>query len=264
MAWDLLRDVQNDTDIRLIFPIGLNIRIGDIISVAEGGNFSLEGSTQSILGMPRPSGGNLTEGRKADTTWMSGKGTKCDFRASASASSLFTQLPRASAGFDITFESADSWLLALAGRKLLTFNEVNAFRRPILDAFQRKVWERNWALVTEVAYADKMTFLATEFSKTNVFLGLSGSVNADVALTAQLTAGAWVAASDNKVVQSITDTPGPVGLRAIRIRDVWWRRFRPQVGDLETAPPEGPADVDAAYATAPDDEVWQDSDQDDT
>jgi hypothetical protein len=259
MGWDLLRDVQKQTDIRLIFPLGLTVRVGDIISVGKDGNFRLEGSTKAILDIARPSGKSLVEGRPTDQTWMSGEGTKLGFRASAAASTLFTDLPEGSAGFDVTFASADTWLLALTGRKLVTFTEANSFRQPILDAFKRKVWQPDWALVTEVAYADKMTFLAAEFAATNVYLALSGSIDAKAALTAQLTSGAWVAASSNKFVQSITGDPGPVGVRAIRIRDVWWKRLRPQIGDLKEAV-EGPADAEAAFVAGSDDEIWQDSD----
>jgi hypothetical protein len=259
MGWDLLRDVQKQTDIRLIFPLGLTVRVGDIIRVGKDGTFSLQGSTKSILDIARPSGKSLSEGRPADQTWTSGEGTKLGFRGSAAASTLFTDLPEGSAGFDITFASADTWLLVLAGRKLVTFTEANSFRQPILDAFKRKVWQPDWALVTEVAYADKMTFLAAEFGATNVFLALAGSVNAKAALTAQLTTGAWVAASSNKFVQSITDDPGPVGVRATRIRDVWWKRLRPQIGDLKEVVEE-PADAEAAFVAGSDDDIWQDSD----
>jgi hypothetical protein len=256
VSWDLLRSVQKETDIRLILPIGLNIRVGDIVRVGDGGKFSLEGSTKSILGIPRPSAAKLSEGRPADQTWMGGKGTACDFRIAGKGSSLFPDLPKANAGFDIKFQSANSWLLALSGRKLLTFNEADSHRKPIIDAYKRKVWEPDWALVTEVAYADKMTLLASKFDKTNVALSISGTVDAQAALTVQLTASTSLAVSNNALLQSITDEAGPIGCRAIRIRDTFWKRFFPKVGDLEAGAPCEPADAQAAYDAATD-RVWE-------
>lgn len=260
MSWDLLKTIQKETDIRLILPLGLNVRVGDIVRVGDSGNFSLQGSTKSILGMARPSAQNLIEGPPVDQTWMSSEGVKWDFRTSGKGSSLFPSLPKGSACFDIKFESADSWLLALAGRRLLTFTEADWYRKPIIDAYKRKVWQPDWALVTEVAYADKMTFLAAEFADTDVAVAVSGTVANNAALTIQLTTGASVAFANKKLLQSITDEAGPIGCRAIRIGDSFWKKFFPKVGDLEKGAPDEPTDAEASYSAAAYDEVWQVSD----
>jgi hypothetical protein len=254
--WDILRSVQKQADTRLIYPFGLSVRVGDVIRIGAGGGFSIEGSTQSLLGVPIPSADQLRTGTPGDRMWTSGKRTKLTFYADLKASSeLLKSLPDGSAGFGITFESRDSWLLALTGRSLLTFDQVDTYRRAILDAYKRGVWQEDWALVTEVAYAEMMTFLASKFNNTKAALALSGRVDANLAADAQLTAGASVAYTSSELDKWITEIRGPVGCRGLRIQDRLFRRTK--VGDLEAAVAE---EVVVDVADAPYDEVWQDVD----
>src|SRR4051812_36373175 len=115
MGWDLIASIQQETDLRLIAPFGLNLRLGDVISVAKNGDFTLEGSTATVLGMParkpRP------KGKPVGLFRVSGKEVKYNFNASGKASSLFPDLPKANATLDLTFGSARSWLLAMTARR---------------------------------------------------------------------------------------------------------------------------------------------------
>jgi len=53
MSWTLIKSIQKDTDMRLILPFGLNLKLGDIVSVSRrDGNFTLEGTSASILEIP--------------------------------------------------------------------------------------------------------------------------------------------------------------------------------------------------------------------
>ncbi|OLT79663.1 hypothetical protein BKG58_19735 [Mycobacteroides abscessus subsp. abscessus] len=252
MSWDLLRSVQEQTDTRLIIPFGLEIKIGDVIRVDPNGKFTLEGSTSSVLGLPRPAAKDIRDGRAVDLAKMFGEGAARTFRGEGEASTLFPDLPSANAGFDISFKSADSWLLALTGRNIRAFTEVNRYRQPILDAYRRGVWRPDWALVTTVAYAERMTLLAASSSATKVALSLAATVTPASPLSAQLTAGASIAASNNELTQCITDSPGPVGCRALRVSDRWWRR--PNVGELGKAAADDKVE-DPSYT-----EFWQDID----
>lgn len=47
MSWQLIRSIQ--TDLRLILPFGLNLKLGVVIGVGKDGNFTPEGSADSIL-----------------------------------------------------------------------------------------------------------------------------------------------------------------------------------------------------------------------
>jgi hypothetical protein len=141
MSWSLIKSIQNETDLRLILPFGLNLNVGDVISISKDGNFTLEGSCRSLLGVRV---GKLRRALPAgvDLTWQSGKGTQCTFRTAGTASSMFPDFLFTQAGFDISFGTSDSWLLALKGRVIESLGEVNGFRRPILEAYQRACGSR--------------------------------------------------------------------------------------------------------------------------
>lgn len=139
MSRALLKSIQQQTDTRLILPFGTSARIGDVVRLGRDGGFSIEGSTKSILGMARPTAQDIRAGGEVNQTYQSAKGVKFEFRLAGKASTLFPQLPSASAGFDIEFASADAWILALTGRTLLSFTEENRFRQPILDPNKRRL-----------------------------------------------------------------------------------------------------------------------------
>ena len=163
-AWAQVAAIQRETDLRLILPFGLNVKNGDAISIAGDGNFSIEGSTRSLLNMdpgkPRPAraGGDLCR--------LSSDGSRYVFRAAGQASTVVPQLPSADAGADVYFESENGWLLAVPSLKLSTLPDVDRFRGPILNAYRRGTWQQDWALVYEVATAAQMTLLAARSRKT--------------------------------------------------------------------------------------------------
>jgi|NGEPerStandDraft_6_1074524.scaffolds.fasta_scaffold76349_2 hypothetical protein len=246
----LVQAIQSATDLRLVLPFGLSIQLGDVISVGRDGNFTLEGTSQSQLGMdpgigrePSPPG---------DFWELCSDGSTCAFRTAGKASSLFPDLPTASAGFDVHFESAAGWLLAATGRQLLSLDEVNRFRQPILDAHQRKVWKPDWALVIEVATAQRVTLVAARTANTNVALSLGATVAPSAGMEVKLTAGVSVTQTSEQVTQWVRSEPAVLACRALRVRDHWWRS--PQVGTL--AERAVLTDVDGAT----DDEFWEDAD----
>ncbi len=252
MNWDTIKSIQKETDLRLILPFGLALEVGDVISVDRNGEFTLEGSCASLLGIdpgtPRPDSGN----GQVNYSQVSGDKTTCTFRLAGAASTLFPDLPTAKAGFDINFTNADSWVLAYTDRSLSTMENVNRFRERILDTFKRGVWQPDWALVTEVATAGRMTLLASRTRNTKVAISLSGTVDANAALEVQLTAGASVERVSNQIIQCITGAPRVVACRALRVQDHWWRN--PEIGSLDHAlTAEDPR-------TAPDAKFWEDVD----
>jgi hypothetical protein len=249
MSWDLVRDIQTDTDVRLILPFGLALRLGDVVSVGRDGAYSLEGSSASLLGQPP---GSPRAGGAVDIGQLSGHGVSCTFRAAGSASTLFPELPHATAGLDIAFSKKSGWALAMTGRALLSLQNVNRYREPILDAYRRKVWKPDWALVTMIGDAERMTLLAARDNDTKVALSLNGTVAATAGLDVQLTSDVAIAATNQEITHCVTTTRMPVACRALRVRDPWWRS--PYVSDLAwSAPP-------ASVHEAADDAFWEDVD----
>jgi hypothetical protein len=253
MSWDLIKAIQKDTDLRLIQPFGLNLRLGDVISVGKNGGFTLEGNCASLLGVnrgtPRPPIGAV------DLMRQSAKNTTCTFRAAGTASTLFPNVPTANAGFDISFGSQNGWVLAFTGRSLSSLDEINRFRQPILNAYQWKVWKPDWALVTSVATVNQMTLLASSTRNTNVALSLSGKFQPNAPAEVKLTAGASIVAQSNQIIQCVTTEPMTAFCSAIRVRDHWWSS--PGIGSLKkrVVPKNG-----TSVATAPDKEFWENAD----
>jgi hypothetical protein len=250
MSWDLIRAVQGDTDVRLILPFGLALRLGDVISVGKDGNFTLQGNAKTLLGV---GSGRSRTGKDVDIEQSSGKDTSWQFRAAGEASSVFPNLPAASASLDVSFRSAGSWVLAVADRTLRSYEDVNRFRVPILDAYGRGVWKPDWALITEIGTAGRMTLLASRAKNTNVALSLGATATASAGLKAQLTSGVTIAATSQQITQCITTHRMPIACRALRVRDPWW--LAPYVGDLArgVAAPRDALDVSH-------DEFWEDVD----
>jgi hypothetical protein len=231
MSWNLIKAIQQSQDVRLILPFGLNVKVGDVVSVNKNGEFTLQGTCTSLLGVdggkPRPpvAGRNIMA--------QSGKDTTFTFRAAGKPSAFFADAPCVNAGFDIAFEAKNSWLLAVTGRTLSSLHEVDQFRRPILDAYRWKVWQPDWALITTVASADKMTLLASTNRNTKVDLALSGQLPVGGPLEAQFTAGASLVAMSQSIVQCIADAPSPAFCSGVRVVGRWFRD--PTIGSLTKA-----------------------------
>ena len=124
MKWNLIKSIQKNTDLRLIVPFGLNLKLGDVVSVnPDNGEFQLEGNSASILDVPvgdaRPpqdSGVNLFR--------QSGSNTSIQIRGQGQASSYFPQTPSANAGFDLHFDSSDAWILAMTNRRITALEQL--------------------------------------------------------------------------------------------------------------------------------------------
>ena len=251
MSWSLIKSIQKDTDMRLILPFGLNLRLGDVISVSrKDGAFNLEGSSASILHVPlngiRPpqsSGVNLFQ--------QSGKSVSVQFRAQGTVSSLFPDLPHANAGFDVAFNSANSWLLAFVNRQIWALDELDRFRGAILQAHRWGVWKPDWVLVTSLAVVDRITLIASSAQSTNVAVSLGAKLDTAAPLEVQLTAGASIAAANQAFVKLILSEPSSAFCSGLRVRDHCWSD--PAVSTLERLLDERDP------IGSPTDEFWEDA-----
>ena len=250
MSLKLIQSIQKATDLRLILPIGLNLALGDVISVGQDGVFSLQGSCRSLVGVPP--GSSRPPGAKVDFQQQAGEGTVCAFRAAGTASSLFPDVPHANAGFDITLAAVDSWVLALVGRQLTALDQIDHFREPILNAYDRGVWRDDWALVTGVATVNRMTLLASSSANTRVALSLGGQVAAAAPLEVSLTADASIVGMNQQLIKCITVAPAVAFCTAIRVKSSWWAD--PKIGQLRIT--KGKSDPLAASHDA----FWEDVD----
>jgi hypothetical protein len=232
-------------------PFGLNLKIGDIVSVNQDGSFTLEGSCHSLLG--RDAGAVRPPDAAVNLIRQSGKNTAIHFRAQGQTSTLFQNLPNGNAGIDISFGSADSWVLGLTGRAISSIEEVDSLRNSILDAHSRKVWKADWVLINSLATVEKMTLIASTIQNTNVALSLTGQADTTTPLELQLTAGATIVATNNELIQSITTAPAAAFCSGIRVKSSWF-------GGSSTAM-LGLAEARTNPLTAPHAEFWEDMDE---
>ena len=251
MSWSLIRSIQKATDARLILPFGLALELADVVSVGKDGNLTREGKCASILGIKppkaRPAGSPFSIG----TTY--GDKVSCEFRASGTASSISPELPNANGGFDLSFGSANSWVLAVL-RRTMQDVDVNEFRKPILAAYKRGVWRQEWALITAIGTVERMTLIASTTANTNVALSLGATVASAAPLEAKLTADISIGFMNQQVTQSVTTEPTVAFCLGLRVKDPWWKS--PDVGTLEGRRTAAPED----WRSATREEFWEDFD----
>lgn len=252
MSWSLIKSIRNETDLRLVLPFGLQLRVGDVVSVnRRDGGVTLEGTSKSLLGTSVSKRREQGVG-KVNFTTQSGDGVKVQLRAAGEASTLFENLPSAKAGADISFASSNAWVLAVAGRELVAMSDTAKLRTAILDAYARKVWRPDWVLVNSVAMVHRMTLIASKSQNTNVALEFGADVNAGSGLEANLTADASIAAMSEDITQSISAEPTTGFFTGIRVIDRWFHD--PETGSLDdTVSNDDPT-------SASDYEFWEDAD----
>jgi hypothetical protein len=251
MSWNLIKAIQaSDVDMRLVKPYGLRLRLGDIVKVDEKGGLTLEGSCFSILReRPLPS----RKGSSGDLFVQSAKGTSIKFLAAGTASTQFPELPQANAGVKIEFEDSQSWMFACTGRVIEILEDHNRFRQAILSAYRRKVWDADWALVTQVATVESLTLIAATSDKTQVVLSLGASVADGATMEAKLTAHASIASTTSALDKWISNEPASAFINAIRVKPGW---LRDSVVALEAVDDTKERD----FLSAPDEEAWEDVD----
>jgi len=236
MSWKLIRSIQSQTDLRLILPFGLYLRIGDVVSVGRDGGLTLEGDAQSLLGVPvgkpRPAGLPL------DIFSQSGKDTSYSFRVAGAVSPLFPQVVSGNTGFDISFSSSEAWLLALVQRRIQSLDQLHRFGQPILDAYRHKVWKADWVLITSIAQVDRITLLASQTKGTNIAMALSGRFPPNAPVEVKMTAEATIVASNSQFTKCISTTTLPAFCSGLRVRDGFWTD--PNIRSLATPPPDAP------------------------
>jgi len=139
------------------------------------------------------------------------------------------------------------------GRVISSLDQVNRFRRPILNAYNQGVWKPDWALVVSAAKVDSMTLIASSSSNTKVALSLGATVALDAPLEAKLTSDVSIVATNQEFVKFITMEPTTAFCSALRVKDPWWRHpYVMTLADADT----GPEGIDSAG----DREFWEDVD----
>jgi hypothetical protein len=243
----LIDDVRKKAGIRLIAPFGLNLQLGDVVSVDRDRNLSIEGSVDTLLG--ESLGRRRRPTAPGDVYKVSGTETSVAVTLAGKASAIFPGLSLAHGGFDVTFSAANAWLLALTGLQLSSLSDVARYRTRVLESFTAGVWQREWALVYEVAKAESATFLASRTKSAKLALALSATVPHPVPGALGLTADLSLARLEGDVTKWIRRSRSPVSIRGMVVNDSFWRGL--SVGSLKARDPDSEPSGE---------EFWQDMD----
>jgi hypothetical protein len=199
------------------------LRPGDVVAVDSSGQLTLMGSLAMLLGKSRS---RVRIPEKSDTRDLfdsSGKSTTVGFRAKGEASILFPLLPAISAGVDISFHSANSWVLALVGRSITSLADVNKLRVQILDAYDRGIWRSEYVLINSVATADRMVLIASKVRNTKIALKLAGDFDPGVGAAVKITARPSIERMSSETHNRFADYRSAVACTGIRVRERWLR-----------------------------------------
>lgn len=217
---------------RPVVPFQLPVRLGDIVSIARRGDLAIEGSCETKLGLragnSRPPEGRVTRFRQG------GSGTSCEFRLNGDASTIMQGAVPLKAGFNISFPSADGWVLAYSNRVSHHLDNQDRFREPIIAAYQRGVWDKSWALVVAVGRVDKITLITARTAGTKIELEATAEFDQAPAMEVGLTAGLRIAATSHQFDQLISTEPLTAYCSLKGVREHWWQLYNPvKFGILE-------------------------------
>jgi hypothetical protein len=253
VSWQLIKQIRSATDGRLVLPLGLSLKLGDVVSVGDNGNLTWEGHVDTLLGPTQVLQGRV--GPPVNLFTTSDNGVRVSFRAAGHVSAIDPSIPNANAGVDIVFERAKSWVLGIVGRRIQQF-AADSLRAAILDANRRGVWKEDWALINQVAHVDRMTLIASTTANTKVALGIGANVGPQTPFESTLTADVHIAFATQQLTQCIFVRPTVAFVGGLRVRDEWWRK-RPSVyGVLSSKPTQLAMDAEPADR----EEVWEDCD----
>jgi hypothetical protein len=248
-----MKTIQDSMDYRIVLPFGLNVRLGDVLSVGDEGRFRQETTTHLALGL-EPGEPRESESL-GDYYRQSQSGSSCAEKLSGQLSTTFPELPEESVGVDLSFQSAYAWVLAAAAQKTWSIEDLDRFRDPILRAYGRGTWRPDWVMVTDIVTADRFTLFASEAKDSKIALTFAAETNVPQTLTGKLTGDFSIARASEHVTTWVQRNPGAFACRALRVKSHWWGGTN--IGNL-AGPPS--ASLQQALDASKED-FWEDADE---
>jgi hypothetical protein len=168
-----VRRVREALKVRPVLPFGLPIEIG-VIGIVNGNEFDRRGTAASVLGTE--AGETITAENKSDWSLTSGHDVQIRFLASGEASSLFPAVAPVDARVELSFGSADSFLLSARGVRITTLKDPVALIGAIIDGYQRRVFKRDYVFVYQEVRCDQVLALLGKTKNTNLLLSAQAKV----------------------------------------------------------------------------------------
>jgi len=213
----LVQKATEGIQARPILPFGTTLRLGDVGVVGRSQNWEPRGTAGSLLATRV---GRSNEGSRANWSITSGNEVGISALARGEASTLFPKAPKASARVEISFGSAESFLLSVRDLHVLTLANPAALITAMLKAFGRGTWRREYVLVYQLVIPRYSLILLSKHADSSFLLTAKAKAavqggSADLAGNVRLT-------YQNKDAVNLDAGRQPLFFNGYRVKPDWW------------------------------------------
>jgi hypothetical protein len=140
----------------------------------EHGQFTYRGTAKSILNAEV--GETVTSESSTDWSLTSGSDVQFHFLADGQVSTLFPAAPPVDVRVELSFGSAESFLLSVQGVRITTLKDPAALLGSMLDGYDHGTFRSGYALVHETVTCDKALVLLARSRNTSLLLSATASI----------------------------------------------------------------------------------------
>ena len=211
-----IQKARQEFKVRPILPFGLGLEIGTV-GTLEDDQFVIRGTSQSIL---RVSPGATTPAVAGEQNWLlqSGRDVKATFVPAGQTSSLFPNLPSASARVELSFGRDDSYLCVVGQPKVTSLADPASLIGAISAAYSAGGWPAENVLVYQIVTAESLLVLGSKTKNTNILLSASGDVGVAGTSLAKISGTFGVMAQTQDVIRFESGGGAPVFYNAYRVK----------------------------------------------
>lgn len=185
----LVKKSKNEAKMRPVLPLGQPLSLG-AVGFIDGGAFRYMGTAHTMLGVdpgPADSGVGMP-----DVEIESGRDFSMRTYAKGETAEGFGQIASGKARAEVSFSSADAFMMAGRGLTVSTLTEPGILAAAMVRAFHAGLWEERFCLVYQIAAAKNFTAVLSEQSQSKLLLTGGASLGKGNVSLGDLTAGVKV------------------------------------------------------------------------
>ena len=134
------------------------------------------------------------------------------------AAEPITGLGEADLGFRVEFSKSGALLLSVRKSHELHMTEQIRIQAALEDLSRKKLWRKNWLLITDVLESESATVLVAGSAKASISLLATGSVQVEQLHLAGIEAGLKRVSTTDIATEVIAEAGFPLAYRAIRVK----------------------------------------------
>jgi hypothetical protein len=234
---EIVKRAKSELGMRPILPLGQTVTAGAIGTIDDNGAFRYWGSSKSLLGL---SPGRPLPDSKARPNFgaTSGKDVSVGFKASGKASTLFPDLPKASARVEVSFAKKNSCLISARDISVKTLAEPYKLADAIKARYLAGAWDPDYVVVYQLGWAGQYLGIAADADATNVALSAKGTFD-QKPVTADLAGNFSIKAYSKAITQN--DAKNALAFfSAYRVHRNWLVFWKKSVDVRAAAQPDEP------------------------